>query len=245
MLLITRDDMQEYIMARLGSPVLDLELELQKKNGLGHIQLAIQDSLDYFFREAASEAIYYDYMVLYMKQGIIEYRVPDDITDVIDVQPSWGNGFTPWTAFDVGAGESLVATTGWSQFDLVTYTGAMRYLSDVQKLVGVQYRVWFNPITHIMRVIPTPKANRAAMVAVYRKATLSEIFNNVIFRDYATARTEELWGKILSKDDYTFPGGGKINGQLILQNARTDRKDLEDKIFKEAARPYIMTDLSM
>ena len=177
MRLITRDDMQEYIISRLGYPVLDLELELQNRNGLGHVQLAIQDSLDYFWREFASDAVYYDYMVLYLRTGIIEYDTPPDIAEVIDVQPSWGNGFSPWTSFDVGAGESLVATTGWSQFDLVTYTAAMRYLSDVQKLVGLQYKVWYNPVTHKLRVNPTPRENRGAMAAVYRKSTISEIFN--------------------------------------------------------------------
>jgi len=245
MVLITRDDMQEYVISRLGYPVLDLELELQNRNGMGHVQLAIQDSIDYFYRELGGEGSFYDYMVIYLKAGIIEYQTPPDILEVVDVQPSWGNGFTPWTAFDVGANESLVATTGWSQFDLVTYTAAQRYISDVQKLVGLQYNVWFNQVTHTMKIIPTPRADRTALAAVYRKVTLSELFHNVIFRDYCIARTKEIWGDILSKDDYVMPGGGKVNGQLMLTNARADKERLETKIWNESGKPWIMTDLSM
>lgn len=242
---VTRGDVQEYIMARLGWPVLDLELELQEKGGLGHIQLAINDSLDWMWRHNQDESNYHDWMVLYLKAGIIEYDVPPEVSDVVDCAPSWGNGFTPWTAFDVGANESLVATTGWSQFDLVTYTAAQRYISDVQKLVGTIYQVTFHPDTHRVRILPTPKADRVAVCAIYRKATVSAIFQNILFRDLATARTKIIWGEILSRDDFTMPGGGKVRGDLLLQNARQDLDKVEKQIWEESARPFIMTDLSL
>jgi hypothetical protein len=242
---ITRDDMVEYVKAALGSPVLEIELELEEKNGLGHIHLAINDCLDWFYRENQDEASFHDWMILRLKAGIIEYDVPAEVTDVIDVAPSFGNGFTPWTAFDVGAGESLVATTGWSQFDLVTYAGAMRYLADVQKLVGVQYQVRFHPQAHKLRIIPTPRADRVAMCRIYRKSAISEVFANPLFREMVVAKTEMLWGKILSRDDYTFPGGGKVNGQKLLDDATTTFKELKKEIRLESATPFIMTDLDM
>jgi len=242
---ITRGDVQDYVMARLGYPVLDLELELQDKNGMGHIQLAINDSLDWMYRHNADEAIFHDWMVLYLKAGIIDYTVPDEVTDVIDCAPSWGNGFTPWTAFDVGAGESLVATTGWSQFDLVTYTAAQRYISDVQKLVGIIYQVTFQSESHKLRIIPTPRADRIAMCAIYRKSTVAQVFSNILFRDLVTARTKIIWGEILSRDDYTMPGGGKVRGDLLLQNAIVALDKVEKQIWEESARPFMMTDLSL
>ena len=184
-------------------------------------------------------------MVLRLKAGIIEYDVPEEVTDVIDVAPSFGNGFTPWTAFDVGAGESLVATTGWSQFDLVTYTGAMRYLADVQKLVGVQYQVRFHAQAHKLRIIPTPRSDRVALCRIYRKAAMAEIFANPLFRDFVVARVEILWGKILSRDDYQFPGGGKVNGQKLLDDATKRYDELMKQIRAESATPFILTDLDM
>ena len=242
---ITRDDMVEYIKARLGHPVVDLELELEEKNGLGHIHLAINDTLDWFFRHNQNEADFSDYMVLFLKPGIIEYDVPEDVTDIIDVAPSFGNGFTPWTAFDVGEGETLVATTGWSQFDLVTYTAAMRYISDVKKLLGTQYQVRFHPQAHKVRILPTPRRPRVAMCKVYRKAALSEIFANVYFRDLAVARTKVMWGEILTKDSYNFPGGGKVNGDTLLANARADQDRLEKEIISQSASSAIITDLDL
>jgi hypothetical protein len=242
---ITRDDMVEYVKARLGFPCLDIELDLEEKNGLGHVHLAINDSLDYMFRHSQDEADYHDWMVLYARAGIIEYTLPEGVTDVIDAAPTFGNGMTPWTSFDVGAYESLVSTTGWSQFDLVTYVAAQRYLSDVKKLVGTVYQVRYHPTSRKLRIIPTPKQDRAIMVKIYRKESISEIFNMINFRDLVIARTKVILGEIVTKYDYQLPGGGKINGDRILTDARADLEKMEKKIAEEAARPFIMTDLDL
>jgi len=242
---LTRDDMVEYVRARLGHPVLELELELAEKGGLGHIHLAINDTLDWMVRENANESSYHDWMILFLRSGIIEYDVPEEVVDAIDAAPSFGGNFTPWTAFDVGAHESLVATTGWSQFDLVTYTAALRYLSDVQKLVGIQYQIHLSPQQHSLRVYPTPKTDRALIVKIYRKATISEIFQNILYRDLVIARTKIIWGEILSRDDYTLPGGGKVNGSTLLEHARADLEKIEERIRLESAKPFILTDLDL
>jgi hypothetical protein len=54
-----------------------------------------------------------------------------------------------------------------------------------------------------------------------------------------------MWGEILDRDDYTFPGGGKVNGSRLLEHARNDLKAAEDKIWDESAKPFILTDLDM
>ncbi len=243
--IVTRDDLVNYVKARLGYPCIDLELETEEKGGLGHIHLAINDSLDWMWRHSQDEADYHDWIILYARAGIIEYTLPEGVTDVIDAAPTYGNGFTPWTSFDVGAYESLVATTGWSQFDLVTFVAAKRYLSDVQKLVGTIYQLRYHPVSRKLRIIPTPKQDRALMVKVYRKEKLSEIFDMINFRDLVIARTKIMLGEILDKDDIQMPGGGKVNGSRILTNAREDLKTMEEPIIGESARPFIMTDLDL
>lgn len=237
--MITRDDMAEYIKARLGHPVIDLELELAEKDGLGHVHLVIQDTLDWMFRNNQDEADYKDAFVLFLRTGIIEYILPEGITDVVDANVTFGNGFTPWTSFSVGPGESLTATTGWSQFDMVTYTGAMRYLSDVKKLVGQAYQVKYHPVERKLRIYPTPIQDDALILIIYRKEAISEIFDNILFRDLAVARLKILWGSILSKDDVQLPGGGKVNGDRILTQGEKERESAEKSILDQSARPFI------
>ena len=242
---VTWDDFVNYIKARLGHPCIDLELELEEKNGLGHIHLAIEDSLDWFFRYAQDEADYHDWLVLYTQPGIIEYTLPEGVTDVIDAAPTLGGGLTPWTSFDVGSHESLQSTTQWGQFDLVTYVAAQRYLADVTKLVGISYQLRFHAVSRKLRIIPTPKEPRAVMIKIYRKESLSEVFGMINFRDLVIARVKVIWGEILDRDDYTLPGGGKVNGSRLLSNAIEAQAKLEDRIIGESVRPYIMTDLDL
>ncbi len=237
---ITRDDMISYVKARLGHPVIDLELELGEANGLGHIHLSIDDSVDWMVRENADESAYHDWMILKLKAGIIEYKVPVDLVDVIDAAPSFGNGFTPWQSFDVGPGEALIATTGFAQFDLVTYVAASRYLADVKKLVGQAYQIHLHPQANIIRVYPTPKLDHTVVVAVYRKAALSEIFGNVLFRDLVVARTKLQWGNNIGKDIVQLPGGGSIAAERIIRDATEELKKAEEAIKGESGRPFIM-----
>ena len=246
--LITTDDMVEYIKSRLGYPVTELEMVVEERGGLGHIHMAIKDTLDWFYRINMDEASYKDIMKINLRAGIIQYRVPDEIMEVIDVQPSYGNTFSPMMAWDVGPGESLMGVGGaglggLGQFDLVTYAGAIRYLNDVKKLVGTQYNIKLHPVDHILRVYPTPKSDRVAMATVYVKSKKYEVFANPLFRDMVVARAEMQLGKILKKDDITLPGGAKVNGQQIYSDAKEDWKTLMDELKAQSAQPFMMTDL--
>ena len=87
--LITTDDMVEYVKSRMGYPVTEIEMVVEERGGLGHIHLAIKDTLDWFYRINMDEASYKDIMKIPLRAGIIQYRVPDNIMEVIDVQPSY------------------------------------------------------------------------------------------------------------------------------------------------------------
>jgi hypothetical protein len=246
--LITTDDMVEYIKSRMGYPVTEIEMVVEERGGLGHIHLAIKDTLDWFYRINMDEASYKDIMKIPLRAGIIQYRVPDNIMEVVDVQPSYGNTFSPMMAWDVGPGESLMGVGGaglggLGQFDLVTYAGAIRYLNDVKKLVGTQYSIKLHPVDHILRVYPTPKSDRIALATVYVKAKKYEVFANPLFRDMAVARAEMQLGKILKKDDITLPGGAKVNGQAVYSDAKAQWDELFKLLQEQSAQPFMMTDL--
>jgi hypothetical protein len=247
--IITTDDMVQVVLSRMGYPVTEIEMVVEERGGLGHVHMAIKDTLDWFYRINMDEASYKDVMKIPLRAGIIQYRVPDNIMEVIDVQPSYGNTFSPMMAWDVGPGESLMGVGGaglggLGQFDLVTYAGAIRYLNDVKKLVGTQYNIKLHPVDHILRVYPTPKSDRIALATVYVKAKKYEVFANPLFRDMAVARAEMQLGKILKKDDITLPGGAKVNGQAIYNDAKAEWDALFKLLQEQSAQPFMMTDLN-
>ena len=237
----TSDQLKEWIKANLGKPVIHLEIEEENKNGLGHINLGIEYGIDFFIRHNQHEGAYKDLMILTLQPGIHTYDIPEDICEAVQAQPVFGNGFTPFTSFDVGARESLVATTGWAQFDLVTYVAAQQYLGDVRKYIGKKYDLQVFPETHKMRVYPTPRDNeeRVVIVEVYRRQALYEIYNHFLSRQLMVAKTREIWGSILDKDDYTLPGNGKVNGASILAKAEKDMEKWEQQIVQQSAKPII------
>jgi hypothetical protein len=233
----------------MGYPCTELEMVVEERNGLGHVHMAIKDTLDWFYRINMDEASYKDILKIPLRAGIIQYRVPDNIMEVIDVQPSYGNTFSPMMAWDVGPGESLMGVGGaglggLGQFDLITYSGALRYLQDVKKLVGTQYNIKLHPQQHILRVYPTPKSDRVAIATVYIKAKKYEVFANPLFQDMALARAEIQLGRILKKDDMPLPGGGKVNGQMIYNDGLEEWKRLMEELKAQSAQPFMMTDLS-
>jgi len=246
---ITRDDMVEYIKSKLGHPCSEIEMVVEERNGLGHIHLAINDMLDWFYRINQDEASYMDYMILRLKAGIIQYKVPDEVIQVIDLSASYGNTFSPMMAWDVGPGESLMGVGGagiggMGQFDLVSYSGALRMLSDIKKLVGTQYNVKLHPVDHLLRIYPTPKSDRVAIAQVYLKSKISEVFANPLYRDLVVARAQMQLGEILAKDDVTLPGNSKVNGQGIYDRAKAVYDALMKELKMQSAGPFMLTDLS-
>lgn len=246
---MTKDDLVRYIIARMGGDCAEIEMVVEENHGLGHIHLAIQDTEDWFYRYCFDEAAFMDAMVLRLKAGVIEYRVPDEVMNVIEVSPSYGNTFSPMMAWDVGPGESLMGVGGaglggMGQFDLITYSGALRYLQDVKKLVGTQYNIKLHPVDHMLRIYPTPKSDRVAIATVYMKAKKSELYNNVVFREMATAKAKMQLGEILGKDDCPIPGNAKVNAEGIYNKALAQYEKMEKILKEESPGPMMMTDLS-
>lgn len=246
---ITRDDMVRRIISRMGGQCQEIEMVVEEDRGLGHVHMAIEDTEDFFYRYCVDEAQYIDLMVLHLIPGVMEYRVPDNVVNVIEVNPSYGNTFSPMMAWDVGPGESLMGVGGaglggLGQFDLITYSGALRYLQDVKKLVGTQYHIKFHPTDHLLRIYPTPRSRTNAVAEVYLKAKKSELYNNILFRDMAFWRAQEQLGIILKKHTFTMPGGLTINGKEIFDTAAARLEKLEARVISEAPGAFMMTDMS-
>ena len=241
MKIYTYDHMREYVLTRLGHPVYELELETQSRDGFGQVEIAINDSIDWFVRHNQDEGSYLDWMVVHTQPGVHTYDVPEEITEIIEAQPIFGNGFTPFTSFDVGSMESLVSTTGWAQFDLVTWVTAQQYLGDVRKLIGKKYDIKFFPQQHKMRIYPTPKANEEPrlMFRIYKRSEIFELYNHILLKDLMVAKAREQWGINLTKDKYTLPGGVSVNGEGILSKAERELKEAKEIIIQQSRKALI------
>lgn len=237
----TFDQMKEWVKAQLGHPVIHLEMELESRNGLGHVDMAIKDAIKWFEYEDQDQGSYKDFMIIFLQPGVHTYDTPEDLVQVVEAQPVYGNGFTPFTSFDVGSRESLVATTGWAQFHLVTYVAAQMYLGDVKKYIGKKYDLKFFPAQKKVRVYPTPRdsEDRVIITTVYRAQQMYEYYNHPHLRKLMVEYARRQWGTILYKDIVTLPGGGRVNGEGILAEANKKIEEIEAVIRSQSSPPMI------
>lgn len=243
MRIYTHAQMKSWILSRLGIRLIDVELDLESNDGFGHVDLAISDSIDWFVRHSNNEGSYKDWMVMRLEPGIHTYDVPDDVNEICRANSTYGGGFTPFTGFDVGARESLVSTTGWANFDLLTYVIGQMYLSDVSKYIGRKYDVKMFPAQHKVKIQPTPQytgdSERYVMFEVYRTNALEELYNVPELREYMLGKAMVDWGHILGKNKVTLPGGVSVDGAGILSRGQTLMKDYGDALKSQFPRAII------
>lgn len=240
-----RDKLFEYVKARLGHPCIDIELELERNKEFSHFDTAYVDAWDFITRYSSNEANFEDYVIVYTQTNRVEYILPPGVSEVIEGGRAWGNAITPWSTLQIGPGESLISLNGGLNFDLGTYVAAKTLLADAQKLIGLNYRFKYHKESRILRIIPTPREDSPIIIRVYRDESIEEVYSMINFRNLLVALMREQLGLILFKDDFTMPGGGRINGDKILAKAESDKKAAMDAIIAEAPRPYFMTDLDL
>ena len=78
------------------------------------------------------------------------------------------------------------------------------------------------------------------MLTVYRKETAINLYNNVLLKRLARAKVELLWGKILRKYSMTLPGGGGINADSIIADAKEELQAAIESIRLETDPPIVL-----
>ena len=69
------------------------------------IRKTLDEGKNYKKARCFDEAAYVDYMLIRLQPGVIEYHVPEEVMNVVELTPSYGNTFSPMMAWDVGPGE--------------------------------------------------------------------------------------------------------------------------------------------
>lgn len=80
----------------------------------------------------------------------------------------------------------------------------------------------------------------ALVAEVYTQLADEDLFDLDHFRKYVRYKAGERLGSMLQRYDFMLPGGSKINGNLILTEARNDMKTLEEEIKKNTVNATIV-----
>lgn len=247
--ILTLDDFREYLKLTIGQPVINVEVTNSQYDQL------IEDAVQEFQRYTYGEAVFRDVMTISLSAGVSAYPLPEDIDSILDISLSFNNNgindlFTPQHAllyndwingnYPGGPGGSGKAAGLGGSLVLGSYDISMVYLKEVEDHFARKYTCDFNPNSYTVRIWPTPDVNTIAMLTVYRKETAINLYNNVLLKRLARAKVELLWGKILRKYSMTLPGGGGINADSIIADAKEELQAAIESIRLETDPPIVL-----
>lgn len=81
----------------------------------------------------------------------------------------------------------------------------------------------------------------ALIAEVYSQIPDEDLFDNSLFRSYVRASAGLQLGRLLTRYDYTLPGGVKINSSVIMSEAKDDLTKVTDIIKSSKANGIIRT----
>jgi hypothetical protein len=245
----TLDDFRGYLKLTIGQPVINVEVADAQYDQL------IEDAVQDFQRYTYGEAVYRDVLTISLSAGVSAYQLDESIDSILDISLSFNNNgindlFTPqhnllyndWVNGNYPGGPGGTGGTAGLGGSCVmgNYDVAMVYLKEIEDHFSRKYTCDFNPNSYIVRIWPTPNVDSLAMLTVYKKETAINLYNNPLLKKLARARVELLWGKILRKYSLTLPGGGGINAEGIINDAKADEEKAIESIRLETEPAIFM-----
>jgi hypothetical protein len=247
---LTRDQIKESIMYKLGYPMIDVQLKLGPDGDSirNHLDDVINQTLDFFFRHNTEESTYLTWLTIPAIEGQSIYPIPYWVEEITDVYASFSSMLaSPFMLFDSNSMESFVSlSVNFSDWDFISYTTSRMYLEEIGKAVGASYyaKLIINAnVDKEVHVFPPPRGNggtgsKALIAKVYRRAELGKLYGHPYFIEICAARLMEIWGRVLNVFNATLPGGGTINGQWLHDQGVANREKYEQKVIEE--RPSAM-----
>jgi hypothetical protein len=238
-----REEIADYVLARLGAPVVRVELDSQQ------LSIAIDEAIKRYERGAPKSE--YEWFYFNTVPNVTRYKMPCDIGFIRDVQfREAHNCFDGASAVEVMVDGTTIPFYGsaFSNFGLsVRASGYPNRVGPAHVDVGEwhlfqSYNKLFQRLSsrepsweisgdHTITIFPIPKASRTVGVQyLQRKKDWGDTHHWI--KNYALALAKDMLGRIRSKyDRYVSPSGGvTMDGPALIQEAREDMKELEENL---------------
>lgn len=230
----SRAEFEEYILRKLGKPVINVNVASEQ------ISDRIDEALEMFFEEH-DEGSYRAYITHELTQADIDdqaIEVPDDVYSIHKIHS--GGVFNNQGLFSA---EYMITsdTILRSGFQMYDYYMMRQQLAEIDhQLNSTQYRfnrsmnkVW---IDGLQDKLPGDYVVLEGYKIVGE--SFERVFNNMWLKKYATALTKEQWGTNTKKfTGVQLPGGVELDGQKIYDEAREEIKELEEELRQKWSSP--------
>lgn len=241
MAITSRSDLKDYCLRRLGSPVIQINVDN------GQLEDRMDDALEYF-KEYHSDGIEKVYKVLTLTQDDInakEVALNDPLIYTVNKIVSMNNGGDVEAGFSLEHQFVLSELASFNSLDTVSYYLMNEKLGNIDRLFSSGKRLEYNRYKNQIKLYvdwSTVVANETKIVVeCYRfidEETHVEIFNDRWLKQYTTALFKKQWGENLKKlKNVQLPGGVNIPGQEIYDEAVEEVRKLEEEMINWYSDP--------
>ena len=118
-------------------------------------------------------------------------------------------------------------------FDLLSWHVVKDWMKTREKVLAIRREIHFDNRTQYMRMYPQPRntTNFVGVLECYVERPIRDIIKEKWILDYSVALSKIMWGRILTHiTGVTILGGGSLNGESVLQEGITDKKELEEML---------------
>ena len=231
--LASPDDLVSYAKRKLGSPVVNIEIDETQEDD------RIEDAIQLFTQRHynGSEEVYISHTVTSSEATKGYFEAPEGVEAILELYELNGSSDSSIEAFDrlsyrlANSDIFDFLTTGGG--GMVDYYLTQMHINLINELFVPRRSFNFNAVTH--RFVPA-EPFRTGEVFAYRAfkiidpSDFEDVYDNEWVKKYATALIKKQWGTNLKKfDGVQMPGGVTLNGQTTYDEAEAEITKLEEE----------------
>ena len=167
--------------------------------------------------------------------GYVPYVNAEGQTSSLSSIPGSGDTSATGVAGGVAGGPS----TGGGRNDPGLAYAMLSNSQTMQAIYGSHVEWEYNPGNHILRIFKPFSGNIAIEAALhyYPNPDYDDGFNNPWIKEYALAKTKEIWGGNVGKYSSNLIGGASINYDRLISEAREDIDKLNQELIDRWTEP--------
>jgi hypothetical protein len=239
-IIASRQAFKDYILRRLGAPVIDINVDNEQ------VEDRVDDALlkfrDYHFD--GTEHVYLSYPIT--QQDIVNKYVtlPEDIigvTRIFDLNDS----YNAMNLFNIRYQLHLNELFNISSVSVTPYVVAMRHIEFLEEVFVGKKPIRFNRHTDKLYVDMIWNEDvlpgQYMIIDCYRTInpeTYPDVWDDPWLKDYTTQLVKRQWGENLKKfEGMNLPGGITFNGQKIWEEANQKIDEMEQRLITDYSLP--------
>lgn len=242
MAVTTRQQFKDYVLRRLGAPVIDVNVDSEQVED--RIDDALAKFRDYHFD--GTEHVYYKHVITstdITNQYITLPETMIGVTRVFDINDS----YSATNLFNVRYQLHLNELFNISSVSVTPYVVAMRHIEFLEEVFVGKKPIRFNRHTDKLYIDMSWSEDilPGQYIIIDGYATVdpdtnTDVWNDSWLKKYATALVKRQWGENLKKfEGMQLPGGVTFNGQKIWEEAIEEINKLEDEVIMGYSLPVV------